>query len=125
MLCRCVALSDKRAYPASFLTDARPWAGIWEVIVDASLWLDMVLNFRTAFSENTVHVDAALVTSYHRIGLEYLRGFLALDVISTVPWDLVNESLGLTQLFKISKVGKLVRVMRMLKITKMLRVVKV
>lgn len=95
------------------------------MIVDASLWLDMVLNFRTAFSENTVHVDAVLITSYRRIGLGYLQGFLPLDIISTVPWDLVNQSLGLTQLFKITKVGKLVRVMRMLKITKMLRVVKV
>lgn len=99
--------------------------GIWEVIVDASFWVDIVLNFRTAFTEPSAHVDEALVTSYRRIVLRYIRGFFILDFVSTVPWDLVNASMGLAQLFKISKVGKLVRVMRMLKITKMLRVFKV
>ena len=105
--------------------DTRLRAGIWEVVVDSSLWLDMILNFRTAFSEESLHVDDALVTGYRRIAVDYLRGFFILDFVSTVPWDLVNASLGLTQLFKMTKVGKLVRVIRMLKITKMLRVVKV
>eukprot|EP00892_Ulva_mutabilis_P003879 jgi/Ulvmu1/1863/UM012_0019.1 len=98
--------------------------GIWEAIIDASFWMDIMFNFRTAYMEPSVHVDDALITSYTRITLRYLRGFFLLDFISTVPWDLVNESMGLAQLFKISKVGKLVRVMRMLKITKMLRVFK-
>lgn len=84
-----------------------------------------MFNFRTAYSEPSVHVDDALITSYMKIIVRYLRGFFVLDFVSTVPWDLVNASMGLAQLFKISKVGKLVRVMRMLKITKMLRVFKV
>eukprot|EP00892_Ulva_mutabilis_P001042 jgi/Ulvmu1/10939/UM007_0118.1 len=98
--------------------------GVWETIVDASFLLDIVLNFRTAFVENGA--SDALISSRRRIITKYLTGFFVLDVVSTVPWDLVmtNEALGLVQLFKVSRIVKLVRIMRILKLIRILRLLK-
>lgn len=99
--------------------------GVWETFVDASFSLDIVLNFRTAFVESGA--SDALISSSRRIASRYLTGFFLLDVVSTVPWDLVmtNEALGLVQLFKVSRIVKLVRIMRILKLIRILRLLKV
>jgi hypothetical protein len=56
-----------------------------------------------------------------------LQGFFMIDMLSTVPWDIVltNEALGLVQLFKVSKVIKLLRIIRVLKLVRVLRLLKV
>lgn len=59
--------------------------------------------------------------------LEFVQGFFAIDVLSTIPWDIVltNETLGLVQLFKATKMIKLVRIIRVLKLVRILRLLKV
>lgn len=59
--------------------------------------------------------------------LPAVQGFFTIDVLSTVPWDIVltNEALGLVQLFKATKVLKLVRIIRVLKLVRILRLLKV
>lgn len=56
-----------------------------------------------------------------------VQGFFTIDVLSTLPWDIVltNPSLGLVQLFKATKVIKLVRIVRVLKLVRILRLLKV
>lgn len=56
-----------------------------------------------------------------------MQGFFAIDLMSTIPWDIVltNPSLGLVQLFKATKVIKLVRIIRFLKLVRILRLLKV
>jgi hypothetical protein len=97
--------------------------GLWEAVVDSSFALDLFLNFRTAFVTDS---GDFLVTSAPRIATHYLQGFFLIDFLSTVPWDVVmtNESLGLVQLFKVSKVIKLVRILRVLKLIRILRLLK-
>lgn len=52
---------------------------------------------------------------------------MALDIFSTVPWDLLmtSGSLRLAKLFKVSRVVKLVRIVRVLKLIRILRLLKV
>lgn len=93
--------------------------------MDASFSLDICLNFRTGYIRNGS--SDTLISSPRRIAKRYLQSFFMLDVISTVPWDLVmtNEALGLVQLFKVSRIVKLVRIMRVLKLIRILRLLKV
>lgn len=100
-------------------------SGVWETLVDASFTLDILLNFRTAYIESGP--NDILISSHRKIAHRYLLGFFMLDLISTVPWDLVmtNGALGLVQLFKVSRIIKLVRIMRVLKLIRILRLLKV
>jgi hyperpolarization activated cyclic nucleotide-gated potassium channel 2 len=97
---------------------------VWEAAVDASFLLDIYLNFRTG----SIEVDSgdALVTKPSLIALKYIRGFFFIDLVSTVPWDIivVNGAAGLMRLVKATKVVKLVRIMRVLKLVRVLRVLK-
>jgi hypothetical protein len=57
--------------------------------------------------------------------LHDMKGFLTIDLVSTIPWGtivLTNGALGLVQLFKAAKV---VRIIRVLKLVRILRLVKV
>lgn len=94
-------------------------------MVDATFMVDMYMNFRTGF----IMVDGGdvLVTRRAAIVRRYLLGFFSIDVMSTVPWDLVlrNGGFGLMQLFKASKFVKLSRAIRILKIIRILRLLKV
>lgn len=80
--------------------------------MDAAFITDLCLTFRTAFEVEGPDGGLRMVTTYSRIAVRYLRGYFFLDVLSTVPWDVVmtNEALGLVQLLKVSKMIKLVRV---------------
>lgn len=99
--------------------------GVWEVMVDATFMTDMYLNFRTAF----ICRDGGdvLMTSRRAIAKRYASGFLVVDILSTLPWDIFiqNGGLGLVQLFKASKFMRLSRAIRILKIVRILRLVKV
>ena len=52
---------------------------------------------------------------------------MTLDIVSTIPWDLilVSGSLRLAKLFKVGRVVKLVRIVRVLKLIRILRLLKV
>jgi hypothetical protein len=56
-----------------------------------------------------------------------VQGFFAIDLLSTIPWDVVlmNQALGLFQLFKATKMIKMVRIIRVLKLIRILRLLKV
>jgi hypothetical protein len=98
---------------------------VWEVLVDASFTLDILINFRTAYM--STEAGGVLVSDPFWVIYHYLKGFFVLDFLSTAPWDVImtNESLGLFQLIKVSKVLKLVRILRFLKLVRILRVIQV
>ena len=87
--------------------------------------MDIFLNFRTAYLSSD-QADV-LITSKHKIAMHYARGFLPVDVMSTLPWDMIlaNGAAGLVRLFKATKVVKLVRILRVLKLVRILRLLKV
>jgi hyperpolarization activated cyclic nucleotide-gated potassium channel 2 len=97
---------------------------VWEAAIDASFMLDIFLNFRTGIVE--VESGDALVIKPSIIALKYIRGFFFIDLVSTVPWDVivVNGAVGLMRLVKATKVVKLVRIMRVLKLVRVLRILK-
>lgn len=101
------------------------FAGVWEKIVDASFVLDIIFNFRTAYTGD--EPTNFVVTSLRPVAVRYLKGFFVIDFLSTVPWDVVlaNDGLGIFQLVKLSKLMKLLRMARALKLVRILRLIKV
>ncbi|GMH40004.1 hypothetical protein BSKO_07908 [Bryopsis sp. KO-2023] len=97
--------------------------GIIETLVDVSFIIDIYLNFRTAYYDDS----NKLVIRRRDIAFIYMRTWLAVDLVSVVPFDqlVVNEQLGFVRLFKATRVVKLVKILRLLKIVKMLRLFKI
>jgi hypothetical protein len=100
-------------------------AGVWESMVNGAFVLDIILNFRTAYISH--EGTDVLVTSKLKIAISYAQGFLAIDLLSTIPWDIIlaNGAGSFVQLFKATKVVKLVRIMQVLKLVRILRLLKV
>jgi hypothetical protein len=111
--------------PAPQLETARPAAGIWESLVDATFMIDIYCNFRTAHIINSG--GDILITSRRQIARRYLLGFFFVDFVSTIPWDQVlrNDAIGFVRLFKAGRLMKLSRAIRILKIFRILRLLKV
>lgn len=87
--------------------------------MDAGFMLDIYLNFRTVYSDS----NNILVDGWASVG-SYLCGFFLVDVVSTIPWEMIlssNEALGLVQLFKVSKLVKFVRIARIFKLFRMVK----
>lgn len=57
-------------------------------VVDAMFWLDILINFRTAVIDS----HRRLVTDRAAIAVAYARGWLALDVVSSVPWGAIIDA---------------------------------
>ena len=93
--------------------------------MSVTFFFDILLNFRTAFVvPGGVEV---LVDTPHKIASRYCRGFFLVDVVSTIPWDLLLASgpLHATRLLQATKIAKLSRFLRALKLIRILRLLRV
>eukprot|EP00935_MAST-01C_sp_MAST-1C-sp1_P000912 g912.t1 len=117
-------------------------AFVFDCLVDIMFFLDIILNFRTAYfdrervsgrdREMTAqrHRDVAgIVTKPLKIAKRYLRGWFWIDIVSTVPIDMIVQASltgtvggcgGQSEVRSI----KLVRVLRLVRLVKMVRVLK-
>lgn len=88
---------------------------IFELVFDLMFIIDIGLNFVTAYFK----VDGQLVTNFKSIAAKYVRSWLFLDIIASVPFDLIlilaqdQENSGV---FSSVKMLKTLRVARALKL---------
>ena len=81
--------------------------------MDITFFLDIVLSFRTAFFAP----DGDLVTNLGDIAIRYLKGSFIVDLVSTVPLDLVMLAWG--------GEGSFLRSIRLLRALKLLRLARI
>lgn len=104
-----------------------PATGGWrllETMTDFTFLTDVMMNFRTAY----VDPDGKLHTRQRTIATHYLRGWFAIDIVSSIPFDLVMDaSAGEDDLssIKVLKVGRVLRTLRAAKLLKLTRFLKV
>ncbi|KIZ06554.1 Potassium voltage-gated channel subfamily Hmember 2 [Monoraphidium neglectum] len=105
-LCCVVPYEVAFAYSSAGLT-------VVNAVVDAMFWIDLLMNF-----------------SHAAVARRYLRGWFAVDLVTTMPWDtmviaLVERcSLEDGAPAHAARVVPLIRVLRLLKIARMLRVLR-
>ncbi len=78
-VCVCVCPQVGYSTPAPWVIDPLNRA------IDALFAVDIGLNFRTCY----VDASARLVRDGHQIALHYLRTWFAVDLIATIPFDLI------------------------------------
>ena len=89
---------------------------IVNLIVDALFATDICINLTLA----TVSPSGAVITDQRTVAYNYLRGSAAVDVVSTLPWDLVFSDTGGGGLQNV----KILRILRIIRLFKLLRIMR-
>ncbi|CAM9123629.1 unnamed protein product [Chrysoparadoxa australica] len=91
---------------------------VWNVMIDCMFFMDMVASFNTAYFA----VDESLVVNRKMAAIHYLKGWFAIDFISTVPLDLILSAI--VQNSTAVRSAKLARAFRLARLFKLLRLLK-
>jgi len=102
---------------------------VWEDIKqfefanDAIFFLDILLNFHTAY-----YLKGELVTDHKMIALNYLKTWLFIDLLSSFPYGMIDyfsdnddDSLRVFRLFRILRLLKVLRALRFFKLNRIFR----
>ena len=102
--------------------DDPPTGSMWwfEIIIDFIFLTDLCVNFRTGFERDTGEEEMRLP----EIRRHYLRGWFSIDLISSIPVELLFKSGGEARSLKLVKTSKILRALRLIKLAKLLRVMK-
>ncbi|CAM9262116.1 unnamed protein product, partial [Sphacelaria rigidula] len=92
---------------------------VLDYVTDFTFAFDILLSFRTAYMSGHV-----LVTSPQLMASRYLRGWFAVDFLSTVPFDRIM-SLAIGQASSVYRSLKLVKVVRMVRLLRLFRMLKI
>lgn len=113
-------------YRVCFAVSAEGSMFIFETFLDAIFFLDLALNFRTAY-----FYKDKLVTDGRKIGLNYAKGWFLVDLVSTLPLDLIISSsvgastdrnlLRLPRLLRLARLARLLRLLRLFRLTRIFR----
>jgi len=93
---------------------SHPWSQA-ELAVDYLFMLDLLFNFTTGYVTET-----EFVTDRRRIAWNYLHGWFSLDLVTSMPFELVVGG-GTGSVSAVSKVLKFARFIRLLKLLRILR----
>jgi len=109
----CAAADARRAQDALFYAD---------FALDCSFLLDILVTFRTAFWGGLTGDE--LITSPGEIARRYVRGFLLLDVVSSLPYDamLLSACGDLNGANRLLRGPKVIKVIRLVRVTKIMRI---
>merc|ERR1712072_419191 len=82
---------------------------LFDWFCDTMFFIDIVLNFNTPFYDK----NGFLVISRKAIARNYVRGFFAIDLVSTIPFDKLLQNVG--------RETKLIRVVRLFRLAKLVK----
>lgn len=95
----------------------------FELSVDIVFACDMIINFITAYYDNSTR---CLICSPIRIAMNYLKGYFIIDFIATVPIGyILSSSSGSVVGSKLGKLGRLPKLARFLKAVRLLKLLRI
>ena len=89
-LYNCIELPMEIAFNYRKFHDERSIAEKFNNVVDVMFFVDIVMNFRTTYFNPRTGEE---IIEKHRISKHYLQGQFIIDLLSTIPFDLVYESI--------------------------------
>lgn len=106
---------------------ADPFDIAWFIITTSVFSLDIIVSFNTAVDrEDNMQGSENLIKDRKLIAKQYIRGWFAIDFVSTIPWGSLEgafvsdgETSQATKLLKIVKFLRIMRLMRMLRLAKL------
>jgi|MDSY01.1.fsa_nt_gb hypothetical protein len=109
-----------------FMNEAKQFSSIYwfEFIIDMIFIVDICLNFRTGYFVGTAEDDLVEFDPY-LVARNYLRGWFTLDVVSGIPFALLDLVFASSGNVKILKTAKSLRLLRFLKLGRLLKIEKI
>jgi hypothetical protein len=93
------------------------------ILLECLFAADFVIHFFTPYFDATLH---DYVTDHKRIARHYMKGTFVLDIITTMPWDvIVAHDAGALRLVRFLRFVKLAKILRALKANKLVDRLKV
>ena len=94
----------------------------FETLIDLCFAVDIVLTFFTAYEKNkTIEVR------HKQIAKQYLKGWFIIDLIATIPFQLIElawQQSDDVKLIRFTRVPRIYRIVRILRLLKMFRMAK-
>jgi hypothetical protein len=109
-------------YKVCFEDDTSDGQFIFDLIVDFSFMIDIVMTFFTAYEERGV-----LVVSRTHIAKNYLKSWFVIDIVTTIPFSMIeklNTDVGAASDSKALRLARIPRLYRLLRIFRLLRILK-
>lgn len=103
---------------------------VFNNLVDAFFWLDIVFNFFTAFYSGP---NGVLVNDMQSMAAHYIRGWFFLDAFASFPWKHLfalisigsngagSKASELVKVFKYTKAVRMIKVLRILKLGELMQ----
>lgn len=113
-------------YFTVFFDDVAEGQFAFDLCVDVFFAIDIVLTFFTAYNETSDTV----VVSRSKIALRYLKGTFLLDVLTTIPFQLIqkismdSENVQLTGETQNAKILRIIRLQRLYRLFRLFRLIK-
>uniref|UniRef100_A0A7S0RFV4 Cyclic nucleotide-binding domain-containing protein n=1 Tax=Pyramimonas obovata TaxID=1411642 RepID=A0A7S0RFV4_9CHLO len=105
---------------------SRKWDGwvVMDVFIDTFFMTDVVFNFFTGYYESTD--EDVVIMHGPDIAWRYIKGWLILDVLASIPLDVIvlGGNRTLMKLPRLLKILRLSRLLRLLRLSRMLRYLK-
>ena len=106
----------------SFITESTPLLIAFETIVDIFFAVDIVLNFFSAYEKNKV-----MEHRHKKIAEKYLKGWFLIDLVATIPFQLIEfawDNAEDSKLLRFARLPRITRMVRILRLLKMFRIAK-
>lgn len=105
-------------YHVSFVRSSMAY-DVFDQVVTVWFTVDIVLSFITAYEK-----DGVLVTRPEKIAFHYLRTFFLIDLVATVPWEVLFDETSagkIAEYGRLSKAAKIPRLLRYVRAVKFFR----
>jgi len=110
-------------YKVAYSSGEKSFTDDMEMLIDFLFFLDIIVNFISAYEDKERNLEFRL----HKIALTYVTSWFFLDVVSSIPYQLMeadsNEPSS-KALLKLAKIPRLYRLLRMLRLVKMMRLIR-
>lgn len=93
-------------YRLAFSIDAEGGWYVFEWAIDVFFWLDIVINFLTAYKSY-----GRIVGNLRKIARHYAKSWFCVDLIASFPYDLLVDALGESS----SRIGQSLQLLRLLR----------
>ena len=110
----------------SFFENASDSFIVFETLIDFCFFVDIILTFMTAFERKNNVIE----TRHRQIALQYFKGWFWIDLLSTIPFQLVevalknNSETSDLKLARVTRLPRLYRIVRILRLVKLARLSK-
>lgn len=91
------------------------------MFIDVCFGLDILLTFNTAYSESDSLLE---ISDRKKIALNYIKGWLIIDVLSVIPFDSLFKAQNVTAIAKFARIGRLYKIIRMTRLAKLFKLMK-